>query len=78
MKPRETKSNEYDDYFLNGIAKCRESYEFVDSYDVTYNFKDLRISSVTFSEFKGPMHIFKSICNGDISLENVEKEKIEL
>ena len=26
-KSRETKPNEYDDYFLNGLAKIRESYE---------------------------------------------------
>ena len=43
IKPRETKPNEYGDYFLNGLAKIGESYKPVDFYDVTYNFKDLRI-----------------------------------
>ena len=49
ITPRETKPNEYGDYFLNGSAKIRESYEPVDFYDATYNFKDLRIPSVSSS-----------------------------
>ena len=61
IKPRETKPNEYGDYFLNGLAKIRESYEPVNVNHLTYNFKDLRIPSVSFSKFKGSMHIFKSI-----------------
>ena len=31
-----------------------------------------------FIKFKGPLHIFKSIDNGDISLEDIEKEQIVL
>ena len=71
IKPRETKPNEYGDYFLNGLAKIRESYEPVDS-------KDLIIPSVRFSNFKDRLHIFKSKYNCDITLEDVEKEQIEL
>ena len=78
IKARETKPIECGDYFLNGLAKIRESYEPVDFYDVTYDFKDLNIPSVSLSKFKGPLHIFKSIYNGDITLEDVEKEQIEL
>ena len=78
IKPRETKPNEYGDYFLNGLAKIREFYEPVDFHDVDYNFKHLKIPSVSFSKFKGPMYIFKSICKSDITLEDVEKEEIEL
>ena len=36
------------------------------------------IPLVSFSKFKGPRHIFKSIYKGYITLEDVEKEKIEL
>ena len=78
IKPRETKPNEYGNYFVNGLAKIGESYEPVDFYDVTYNFKDLRIPSISFSKFKGPLHTFKSIYKGDTTLEDVEKEQIEL
>ena len=72
------KRNKYGDYFLDGLAKIRESYKRIDFNDLTYKFKDLRITPVGFIKFKGPMHIFKSIHNGDIPLEDIEKEQIEL
>ena len=75
IKPRETERNEYDNYFLNGRAKIQESYEPVDFYNVTYDFKDLKVPSVRFSKFKGPLHIFKRIYNGDITSEDVEKQQ---
>ena len=78
IKPRETKPNEYDDYFLDGLAKVRESDKPVDFYDENYNFKDLRISSIHFSKFKGSLHTFKSTHNDGIILEDVEKEQIDL
>ena len=40
IKPRETKSNGYGDYFLNRLVKIRESFEPVNFYDLTYNFID--------------------------------------
>ena len=69
IKPRQTKSNEYSDYFVNGLAKTRESYEPVSFYDLTYNFKDSNIPSVSFIKFKGPNNIFKNIHNGSIALK---------
>ena len=78
IKPRETKPNKYGDYFIDGIAKNRESYKPIDLNDLTYNFKDLRIPSVGFIKFKGPLHISNSIHNGDITLEHIEKEQIEV
>ena len=55
----------------------QESYKPIDFNDVTYNFKDLRIPPVSFIKFKGSFHIFKSINNGDIPLEDIEKDQIE-
>ena len=78
IKPIETKSNQYVDYFLNGLAKVRESYDLIDFNDVNYNFKGLRIPSISCSKFKGTLHTFKSIYNGDITLKDVEKEQTEL
>ena len=78
VKPRDTKPNEYGDYFLEGLATIRESNKPIDFNDVTYNFKDLRIHPVSFFKFKGLMHIFKIIHNGDITLEDIEKEQKEL
>ena len=74
IKPRETKPNQCGDYFLDGLAKIRESYKPIDFNDLTYNFKDLRIPPVGFIKFKGPLHNFKSINNDDIPLEDIEKE----
>ena len=51
IKPRETKPNEYSNYFLNGLAKIQKSFEPVNFYDLTYNFKDSKIPSVSFIEF---------------------------
>ena len=78
IKRRETKPNKYGDYFIDGLAKIRESYKPIDFNDLIYNFKDLRIPSVGFIKFKGPLHIFKSIHNDNIALEDIEKEQIEL
>ena len=78
IKPRETKPNEYVNYFLNGLAKIRESYEPVDFYYLTYSFQDFRILSVSFSNFKDPMRISKSIYKGYKTLEDVGKEQIGL
>ena len=78
IKPRETRSNEYGDYFLDGLAKIRESYDPINFNDVTYSSKGTRIPSISFSKFKGPLHTFKSIYNGDINLKDVEKEQTEL
>ena len=78
IEPRERKPNEYGDYFLDGLAKIRESYKPTDFNDVTYNFKDLKIPPVGFVKSKGPLYIFKSIHNGDIPLEDIGKEQIEL
>ena len=38
-KQRETKPNEYGDYFLNGLAKIRESSEPIDFNNLIYHFK---------------------------------------
>ena len=40
---------------------------------ITYFYKG-SIAPIKFIGFKGPLHIFKSIYNGCISLEDVEKQ----
>ena len=77
-KPRETKPNEYGDYFINELAKIRESSEPIDFNNLIYHFKSPNISSIRFFKLKDPMHIFKSIHNGNTTLEDIEKEQIEL
>ena len=46
IKPRETKLNKYGDYFIDGLAKIRESYKPINFNDLTYNFKDSKIATV--------------------------------
>ena len=60
------------------MAKIRESYEPINFYDLTYNFKDSKIPPISFSKFKGPLLTFKSIHIGDIALEDIEKQHVEL
>ena len=60
IKPRETESNEYGDYFLDGLATIQRSYKPVDFNDVTYIFKDFTIPSVIFFKFKAPMIFLKA------------------
>ena len=78
IKPRETKRNKYGNYFIDGLAKIRESYKPIDFIDLTYNFKDSKITPVGFIKFKGPLHIFKSIHNGYMPLQDIKKEQIQL
>ena len=81
LKPKETKlieekPYEYSSYFLNGLAKIQESNEPIDYNDLIYYFKGDRAPK-NFIEYKGPMHIFKKVHNGDVSLEDIEKEQIK-
>ena len=39
IKPRERKPNKYGDYFIDKLAKIRESYKPIDFNYLTYNFK---------------------------------------
>ena len=75
---KETKPNEYNDYFLNELAIIRRSFEPVNFYELIYNFKDSSISSVKFMKFKDPNAIFKDMHDGNITLENVENEQKNL
>ena len=60
------------------MARIRKSYEPVDFNHLIYEFKDSRIRPISFIKFKGPLHIFKRIHAGNVPLEDVEKEQIEL
>ena len=76
-KREKTKPIKYDNYFINGLAEIRDSTKTIDCNNLTYNSTD-DSASISFICFKRPLHIFKSIYNGDISLEDVEKDKKNL
>ena len=78
LKPKEAKPIEYDNYFINGLAEIRNSTKTIDFANLSDNFKGLNIAPINFMEFKGPLHFFASIYDGDKSLEDVEKGQIKL
>ena len=49
----------------------------IDFNDLTYVYKG-ESAAINFIGTKGPLHIFKSICNGNIALEDVRKDKKNL
>ena len=77
IKPKETKSVEYGDYFPNGLAETKNSPK-IDFNNLKYTFKDPNNNPIDFIGFKGPLHIFKSIYNGNITFEDVEKDQIKV
>ena len=42
LKPKETKPIEYDNYFINGLAKIRDSTKTIDFNNLTYNLQVLQ------------------------------------
>ena len=64
-----TKPNEYGE--IKNSAKIGLN-------NLKYTFKDRNNAPIDFIGFKGPLHIFKSIHDGDITLEDVEKDQIKL
>ena len=73
LKSKETKPIECDNYFINGLAEIRGFTETIDFNNLIYNFSD-DSAPISFLGFKGPLHVSKSIYNGDIALEDVEKD----
>ena len=85
LKPKELNQeakaieySNYGDYVLKGLAEIRKNNQPIDFLDLTYNSKGSNIAPICFVKFKGPNHIFKSIYNGDIALEDEGKEQIKL
>ena len=67
LKPKETKPNEYGDYFLNKLSEIK-NFPKIDFNNLKYTFKDRNNSPI----------IFKRIYNGNITLEDVEKDQIKV
>ena len=78
LKPKEAKPIEYNDSFVKGLAEIRKNNQPIDFNDLTDNFKGSKHAPINFIKFEGPNDIFKSIHDGDITLEDVEKKQIKL
>ena len=77
IKSKETKPIDYDGYYINKMAEIRDQSEKIDFNNLIYIFKGKTAPTIFFG-FKGSLHIFKSIYDGDIALEDVEKDKKNL
>ena len=59
------------------MVEVRNQFHKIDFNDLTYFYKG-STAPIKFIGFEGPLHIFKSIYNGSILLEDVEKQQIKL
>ena len=53
-----------------------EIYDFskqIDFTNLTYKFKSGNIPQIIFIAFRGPLHLYNDIANGDISIEKSRK-----
>ena len=73
VKSKETKLIDYDNYYIDRMVEIRNQIKKIYFNDLTYFYKG-NTAPIKFIGFKGPLHIFKSIYNGSIPLEDVEKE----
>ena len=69
-----TKPIEYNNYFINELAKIQKSIKPVDFNNLIYYCKGSN-EPINCSEYKGMINIFKSIHSGDKTLEDIEQEK---
>ena len=77
VKAKETKTIEYDDFYIDKIAEMRDLSKRFDFNNLTYIYKG-KSAPINLISFKGPLRIFKSIYNGDKALEDVEKDQKKL
>ena len=68
-----TKPIEYNNYFINKLAKIQKSIKPVDFNNLIYYYKGSN-KPINFSEYKGMINILKSIHSGDKTLEDIEQE----
>ena len=69
-----TKPVEYNNYFINELAKFRKSIEPANFDNLIYYYKGSN-ELINFSECNGMMNTFKSIHSGDKTLEDIEQEQ---
>ena len=55
--------------------RYRKISKGIDFNNLTYHFQSSNIAPINFTKFRGPLHIFEEIKNGNISLQKAEKEQ---
>ena len=72
-----TKPIEYNNYFINQLAKINKNIKTVDFNDFICYYKGSN-GPINFNEYKGMMNIFKNVHSGDKTLEHIEQEQNKL
>ena len=67
-----TKPIEYNNYFINQLAKINKNIKPVDFNDLIYYYKGSN-EPINLNEYKRMMNIFKNIHSGDKTLEDIEQ-----
>ena len=69
-----TKPIEYNNYFIDELAKIQKSIKPIDFNDLIYYYKGSN-EPINFNEYKGMINIFKKIHGGDKTVEDIEQEQ---
>ena len=78
MKAKEeTKPIKCDGFSIDKMIEIRDQSRQINFDDLTYVYEG-ESAPISFIGFKGPLHIFKSIYNGNIALKDVEKDQKSL
>ena len=57
------------------MSEIKDLSRYIDLNNLTYYFKDKRISPVNFIGFKAPLHLYEYIFNGNIELAKAEEDQ---
>ena len=60
-----------------GIGEIYNISKQIDFSNLTYYFEDKNITPINFIGFRGPMHIYNDIKDGNISIEKIEEDQKE-
>ena len=68
---------DYDNYYIYTMGEVRNQIKKIDFNNLTYFYKG-NTALINFISFKGPLHIFKNIYDGNTTLKDVEKKQKSL
>ena len=57
------------------MAEIKDLSKQIDLNNLTYYFKDKSISPINFIGFRGPLHLYRDIFDGNIELAKAEKDQ---
>ena len=57
------------------MSEIQDIAKQIDFNNLTYYFTDLNLAPINFIKFKGPMHIYNDIKNGNTPIEKIEEDQ---